>query len=77
MHGRWRTKPKRFFLRDRCGTGERGFLLTGDRRYLEPYEKSLLVIPSQLQRLATLTGAHRQGDRVKRSKRWLPETGFC
>jgi PAS domain S-box-containing protein len=47
-------------------SGERGFLLTGDRRYLEPYEKSLLIIPRQLQRLATLTAAHRQGDRVKR-----------
>src|SRR5712692_9712099 len=47
-------------------TGERGFLLTGDRRYLEPYDKALLIIPRQLQRLATLTAAHRQGGRVKR-----------
>src|SRR3989442_12518715 len=47
-------------------TGERGFLLTGDRRYLEPYGKSLLIIPSQLQSRAPLTAAHRQEDRVKR-----------
>src|SRR5262249_15573284 len=47
-------------------TGERGFLLTGDLRYLEPYEKSLLIIPRQLQSLATLTAVHRQADRVKR-----------
>src|SRR5262245_42988506 len=46
-------------------TGERGFLLTGNRRYLEPYEKSLLVAPGQLRNLATLTAAHTEGDRVK------------
>src|SRR5439155_7952790 len=47
-------------------TGQRGFLLTGDRRYLEPYEKSLPLMPRQLPSLATLTASHRQADRVKR-----------
>src|SRR5437870_2311846 len=32
-------------------TGQRGFLLTGEKQYLEPYERALTVIPEQLRRL--------------------------
>ena len=47
-------------------TGERGFLLTGDRTYLEPYQQALTVIPGAL---AQLTREARedsgQAERVK------------
>src|SRR5260370_4916982 len=47
-------------------TGQRGFLLSGDKRYLEPYENALAVIPDRLQRLIALTAAEpTQTDRVK------------
>jgi CHASE3 domain sensor protein len=47
-------------------TGQRGFLLSGDKRYLEPYENALAVIPDRLQRLTALTAAEpTQADRVK------------
>ena len=36
-------------------TGQRGFLLTGDRGYLEPYERALVAIPRTLEKLADLT----------------------
>jgi PAS domain S-box-containing protein len=35
-------------------TGERGFLLTGRERYLEPYNKAISTIPELLARLRTL-----------------------
>ncbi len=36
-------------------TGQRGFLLTNNERYLEPYNAALAVIPSQLDTIAQLT----------------------
>ena len=36
-------------------TGQRGYLLTGERIYLEPYEQALPRIPGQLARLRALT----------------------
>ncbi len=36
-------------------TGQRGYLLTGERVYLEPYEQALSRIPGQLERLRALT----------------------
>lgn len=36
-------------------TGQRGFLLTGDEGYLEPYHAAALLIPSQLDEIAELT----------------------
>jgi PAS domain S-box-containing protein len=37
-------------------TGQRGFLLTGDERYLEPYTKSHAVILASIARLRSLAG---------------------
>jgi signal transduction histidine kinase/CheY-like chemotaxis protein/CHASE3 domain sensor protein len=36
-------------------TGQRGFLLTGNERYLEPYRTALAVIPARLDRIRELT----------------------
>ena len=46
-------------------TGQRGYLLTGERVYLEPYEQALSVIPGQLERLRALTGYGTDADRQK------------
>ena len=35
-------------------TGQRGFLLTGERRYLDPYEKALLRLPGEVRRFTQL-----------------------
>lgn len=35
-------------------TGQRGYLLTGEQRYLEPYERSVGQIPALIDRLATV-----------------------
>jgi PAS domain S-box-containing protein len=40
-------------------TGQRGYLLTGDARYLEPYETSRGLIPGSLNRLRSLAGQSR------------------
>src|SRR5260370_41555621 len=40
-------------LRD-AETGQRGFLLTGDERYLEPYTKSHRVVATSIDRLGSL-----------------------
>jgi PAS domain S-box-containing protein len=37
-------------------TGQRGYLLTGDERYLEPYTKSHAAIPDSIDRLRRLAG---------------------
>jgi PAS domain S-box-containing protein len=37
-------------------TGQRGYLLTGDKRYLEPYTRSHDVIPTSIERLRSLAG---------------------
>jgi CHASE3 domain sensor protein len=36
-------------------TGQRGFLLTGDEKYLEPYNNVASTLPSQIDRIAQLT----------------------
>src|SRR6202000_173540 len=36
-------------------TGQRGFLLTNNEKYLEPYKSALLAIPSKLDEIAQLT----------------------
>jgi len=36
-------------------TGQRGFLLTGEESYLEPYNAALLALPPQIDQLAQLT----------------------
>src|SRR6266478_268262 len=47
-------------------TGQRGFLISGEKRYLEPYENALAVIPERLQSLTELTAAQpTQAGRVK------------
>ena len=38
-------------------TGQRGYLLTGDDRYLEPYNRSHTVILASIERLRVLAGA--------------------
>src|SRR5471030_3181860 len=35
-------------------TGERGFLITGEQAYLEPYDQALSAIAQHIQRLRTL-----------------------
>src|ERR1700730_5382168 len=36
-------------------TGQRGFLVTGDTKYLEPYQRARVLIPSALSQLTTVT----------------------
>jgi CHASE3 domain sensor protein len=36
-------------------TGQRGFLLTGNEDYLQPYNAALAAVPSQLAEIGTLT----------------------
>lgn len=45
-------------------TGQRGFLLTGEERYLEPYREALRRIPERLQRLTEVT-EHRAAQRAR------------
>jgi signal transduction histidine kinase/DNA-binding response OmpR family regulator/CHASE3 domain sensor protein len=46
-------------------TGQRGFLLTDDEHYLEPYNAALLALTSQLDELSQLTGDNpKQHDRI-------------
>jgi signal transduction histidine kinase/CHASE3 domain sensor protein/CheY-like chemotaxis protein len=46
-------------------TGQRGFLLTADEHYLEPYNAALLAVTSQLDQLSELTRDNtRQQDRI-------------
>src|SRR6266545_1068102 len=48
-------------------TGQRGFLLTGDERYLEPYREALSVVEERLATVARLTaGDARQEARIPR-----------
>ena len=47
-------------------TGQRGFLLTGNERYLEPYRTALAVIPARIERIKTLTADNAsQQERLK------------
>jgi PAS domain S-box-containing protein len=46
-------------------TGERGYLLTGDRQYLAPYEKAVTALPGELSVLAaTAAATHREVKQV-------------
>src|SRR5580693_5043865 len=46
-------------------TGQRGYLLTGDRKYLAPYEKAVAALPGELSVLAaTAAATHREVDQV-------------
>src|SRR5262245_31662209 len=36
-------------------TGQRGYMLTGDRAYLEPYEQARAALPDALRRLRKMT----------------------
>ena len=50
----------------RAETGQRGFLLTGDDRYLRPYRQALADIPALLKFLAESARSHRdQAERVR------------
>jgi PAS domain S-box-containing protein len=47
-------------------TGQRGFLVTGDKEYLEPYHQARALIPSALDQLTALTQEDtQQADRLK------------
>ena len=41
-------------------TGQRGFLLTGEERYLEPYNRAIRDIPADLASLKSLLGPQSQ-----------------
>jgi CHASE3 domain sensor protein len=41
-------------------TGQRGFLLTGNEKYLDPYATAIAVIPSQISDIARLTSDNPQ-----------------
>ena len=56
-------------LRD-AETGQRGFLLTGDEVYLDPYRSALAEIPVGLDKLATAVGT--RADQVQRLERLRP-----
>jgi PAS domain S-box-containing protein len=46
-------------------TGQRGYLLTGDRKYLEPYDKAVAALPGELSMLAaTAAATHREVQQV-------------
>ncbi len=46
--------------------GQRGYLLTSDKTYLEPYSNALKQIPTEVGNLITLTSDNQnQGDRIK------------
>src|SRR5579859_7320990 len=49
-------------------TGQRGFLVTAQDRYLDPYRQALTEVPNVLDKLAKVTDLHRpdQAERVKR-----------
>jgi len=58
-------------LRD-AETGQRGFLLTGEDRYLEPYRQALTAVPPALDALAGLEAARRRPDQTQRVARLRP-----
>ena len=54
-------------------TGQRGFLLTGEERYLEPYTEALKVINGNMQELRELTADNPGSRRGSRHcSRWSP-----
>ena len=60
-----RVKPNRLLLTD-AETGQRGFLYTGDPKYLAPYDLGLGQIEPHLQKLADLTADNPQSKRASR-----------
>jgi PAS domain S-box-containing protein len=53
-------------------TGQRGFLLTGEDRYLAPYRQALKGIPANLDVLARIEAARRRPDQLQRVNRLRP-----
>src|SRR5208283_2509087 len=47
-------------LAEECETGERGFLLTGDERYLTPYQQAKSRLPTEIDYARILTKDMRQ-----------------
>jgi len=54
-------------------TGQRGYILTGEERYLEPYRQALTGIPEKLGGLSAALTAH--GDQAARVERLKPLVG--
>ena len=55
-------------------TGQRGFILTGEDRYLDPYNSAIKIIPGLLSQLDNATQRYRsQYDRVSSLKSLVPE----
>ena len=66
-----RTTALLSFLKD-AETGQRGFLLTGEDRYLEPYRQALTEIPPTLDALDRIEVATRHPDQAQRVARLRP-----
>ena len=65
-------------LRD-AEAGQRGFLLTGSDRYLEPYRQALTGIPANLEALARTEASRRHPHQLQRieSLKPLVQDKFC
>lgn len=53
-------------------TGTRGYLITGDERYLSPYQSALATLDQDVQRLSALTANN--PDQQRRSHRCWPRS---
>jgi CHASE3 domain sensor protein len=53
-------------------TGQRGFLLTGEDRYLEPYRQALTTIPATLKTLDRIEVDRHRPDQAQRIDRLMP-----
>ena len=53
-------------------TGQRGFLLTAENRYLEPYRQALTEIPTVLDTLARVENESKRPDQAQRVERLRP-----
>jgi signal transduction histidine kinase/DNA-binding response OmpR family regulator len=54
-------------------SGQRGFLLTGDRSYLEPYERARAEIDGDFETLASSMGGEDERGRMEDIRRWAEE----
>ncbi|ATQ69539.1 MULTISPECIES: response regulator [Methylosinus] len=54
-------------------SGQRGFLLTGDRSYLEPYEKARAEIDGDFASLASSMGGENERERLAEVRRWAED----
>ncbi|MGC2419950.1 MAG: CHASE3 domain-containing protein, partial [Candidatus Acidiferrales bacterium] len=52
--------------------GQRGFLLTGDDRYLEPYRQALTQVPASLDSLARIETDRHRPEQLRRVERLKP-----